>query len=237
MLGIPARLKVRCIMRQCVRETQIGHIRSVATVGFWDDHRARGGQMARRSTQELCFSMVDILTRAPVRCTFSSTGRLRTMLAALLTAAGLLPSAFGAVNVPPATLNSTESLLIGSWEGDLLSDLAGAWPNGGDVPPGQRNREVIELRADRTVVIHPRCVDHHDGIVIYFQAFQLRWSLTPDLVLHWHSDPAAADLLGGTIPMVIEGSTLRLPGGVGKELVLTRYSGELPPPECQFRRG
>jgi len=42
-----------------------------------------------------------------------------------------------------------------------------------------------------------------------------------DQVLRWHSDPVAADVLGGTIPMVIEGSTLRLPGGVGKELVLS----------------
>jgi len=181
--------------------------------------------------------MNDILTEERMEFAPSSTRRLRTMLAALLTAAGLLSSALGAVKIPPAELNTTEYLLVGSWEGDLLTDLAHAWPDGDRVPPGQRAREIVELRADRTVVIHPRCVDHHDGMVVYFQAFQLRWSVTSDQVLHWHSDPVAADVLGGTIPMVIEGSTLRLPGGVGKELVLTRYTGELPPPECQIQHG
>jgi len=181
--------------------------------------------------------MNDILTDVRMNFASSSTRRLRTMVTALLTAAGLLLPALGAASTPPAELNSTESLLVGSWEGDLLTDLAHAWPNGDKVPPGQRTREIVELRADRTVVVHPRCVDHHDGIVVYIQAFQLRWSVTPDQVLRWHSNPVAADVLGGTIPMVIEGSTLRLPGGVGKELVLTRYTGELPPPECQIQHG
>lgn len=159
---------------------------------------------------------------------------LHRLIAAVLTAARLQLPALGATDSPPAGLDSTEALLVGSWQGDLLTDLVHAWPHGDEVPLGQRVREVIELRADRTVVVYPRCVDHHDQMVAYFRAFQLRWSVTPDGVLHWHSEPVAADLLGGTSPMTIEGSTLKLPAGPGKELVLTRYAGDLPPPECQL---
>ena len=65
--------------------------------------------------------MNDILTDARMNFASSSTRRLRTMVTALLTAAGLLLPALGAASTPPAELNSTESLLVGSWEGDLLT--------------------------------------------------------------------------------------------------------------------
>lgn len=169
-----------------------------------------------------------------MRVASRSLPELHRLIAVVLMVAGLRLAAFGATDSPPAGLNSTEALLVGGWQGDLLTDLAHAWPHGDEVPLGQIFREVIELRADRTVVVHPRCADHHDQMVVYFQALQLRWSVTPDGVLHWHSEPVASDLLGGTTPLTIEGATLKLPAGPGKELVLTRYVGDLPPPACQF---
>jgi len=173
------------------------------------------------------------VTRTEARMNFVrlSPGRLRKMAVGTLMAAGFLPQLMAQSTPTLVELNSSESLLVGSWEGDFIV----TWPDGEEVPLGERNSEVIELRPDRTVVVHPRCGDHHDRRVAYLQAFRLRWSVTPNNVLRWHSDTAKTDLVGGSVPMVLEGTKLRLPTSAGNDIVLTRYSGPLPPPGCQIQ--
>jgi hypothetical protein len=164
--------------------------------------------------------------------------KLRNTIAAVAISIGIFTSSISAEPGPPSpSLSPSELTLVGAWEGDLLSDLAHAWPNGDFVPPEQRSIEIIELRTDRTVVIYPRCVERYDGIVNYLNAYKLRWLVTSDQVLHWYSDSVGADLLTGTVPPSVNGNTFRLINKRGNGIVFERYAGKIPPLGCQYRPG
>jgi hypothetical protein len=157
------------------------------------------------------------------------------LVAAIAIAAGPLLVAMAAESNSSQALDTSESLLVGAWESDLLSDLGQAWPGGGTIAPGQRTRDIIELRADRRVAVYPRCVEHHDGIEHYLEGLKLRWSVDPDHVLHWHSDPLGTDILGATVSLKSDGKTLELPGkGTSKGLTFERYGGQIPPQACKI---